>query len=658
MSNEHEARGATVALLQQLSIGLSAYRLFPGNLEQASFTGAVERIRAAADRALVFGTMVVEVHGSIFKTETEELPDDETLSRLALACYERRGERLRVRSVPDSGDLAAFYEVLAQVPGDVENAGGPAAILREKSISSIVLGEVEPQAVDIAMSAGLTAEQAEVWERLQHGESLSDLVESGHGGGVGGREAESVFERLRDLLAALPQDLADDPNLYQQLHTSVRSLPEVARKALFNRVVDRAGSDLIAERLLGTMTDTEVVEALADVAEKANKDPVKLAEQLEDRGVRRTDLKGLAVALLGRPAIAGEPQEKVRLTREEREGRERVAGVVSRLLSSKLKALEEQDVQELQKEFPTTDLDFRAGSLATLRDYVGAEEDIERFEKVLDLWAQEVRLALRAAIPDTVEELVEVVRDGGAGGGDDEWAALVRSYGRRVIDASLVDTLRTTAQADGMARARKLLEPLGDDSVDGLLDLLAEERDKVRRVFMISLLSDMATDYRERVVERFEDTRWFVVRNAVTILIRAGVTHEMRSLLERAVGHEHPAVRKEGIQGLTALLGAGYAAGLTRMSADPDQGVRELAVSTLGGLVSPAAVPALGTVARTSEDPSIRRRAIEALGHQALPGARELLAALGSFWHKPRLPRALRHLAKKLAKDLAKGRKK
>src|SRR5687768_5440292 len=104
----------------------------------------------------------------------------------------------------------------------------------------------------MALTAGLSAEQAEVWERLQHGESLSEMVESAGPGGVGGREGEQVFERLRDLLAALPEDLADDPNLYRQLHTSVRNLPDVARKALFNRVVDRAGSDLIAERLLGT----------------------------------------------------------------------------------------------------------------------------------------------------------------------------------------------------------------------------------------------------------------------------------------------------------------------------------------------------------------------------------------------------------------------
>jgi HEAT repeat protein len=437
----------------------------------------------------------------------------------------------------------------------------------------------------------------------------------------------------------------------------VRNLPEVVRKALFNRVVDRAGSDLVAERLLGTMSDTEVVEALADVAEKAEKDPVKLAEQLNDRGVRRADLKGLAVAMLGRPAISGENEEPTRLTKEEREGRERVAGVVSRLLSSKLKTMENQDQDELKKEFPTTDEQFRVTALATLRDYIAVEEDIERFEKVLDLWAQEVRLALRAAVPDTVHELVGVMREGNSAREDEEWKALVASYGRRVVDGQLVETLRTTAQADGMAAARTLLDPLGDEAVEGLLDLLAEERDKVRRVFIISLLTDMAGDYRDRVIEWFDDPRWFVARNSVTILIRSGVSHDIRPLLERAAAHEHPAVRREGVQGLTALLGAGYVSGLTRMASDPDQGVRELAVSTLGGLVDPSAVPALGTIARNNSDESIRRRAIEALGHQGLPGSRELLTALASFWNKPRLHGSLRRIAKKLAKDLAKGRR-
>ncbi len=45
MSEQTEREQAVVALLRQLWLGLSAYRLFPGALERPGFVAAVERIR-------------------------------------------------------------------------------------------------------------------------------------------------------------------------------------------------------------------------------------------------------------------------------------------------------------------------------------------------------------------------------------------------------------------------------------------------------------------------------------------------------------------------------------------------------------------------------------------------------------------------------------
>ena len=81
--------------MRQLSIGLSAYRLFPGRLEQPAFVAATERISQAATRALELGPIDAEVRGDGFHIEDGPLDLDEAILRLARACYERRAERIR-----------------------------------------------------------------------------------------------------------------------------------------------------------------------------------------------------------------------------------------------------------------------------------------------------------------------------------------------------------------------------------------------------------------------------------------------------------------------------------------------------------------------------------------------------------------------------------
>src|SRR6266508_4101726 len=80
-----EQEKAVVALLRQLASGLSAYRLFPGDLKQPSFVQMVQRIRAAAEAAVEWGPLEAEVKGSRFSTSLGLVPADERIERLALA---------------------------------------------------------------------------------------------------------------------------------------------------------------------------------------------------------------------------------------------------------------------------------------------------------------------------------------------------------------------------------------------------------------------------------------------------------------------------------------------------------------------------------------------------------------------------------------------
>ncbi|MBI2238148.1 MAG: hypothetical protein HYU54_06450, partial [Actinobacteria bacterium] len=129
MSEQTEREQAVVALLRQLWLGLSAYRLFPGALERPGFVAAVERIRFAAERALPFGPMEVQVHGEQILLEETPVPSDDSIERLARACFERRVERLVVQAVPDARDLDALYATLSTPLEDIDRAGGADAML-------------------------------------------------------------------------------------------------------------------------------------------------------------------------------------------------------------------------------------------------------------------------------------------------------------------------------------------------------------------------------------------------------------------------------------------------------------------------------------------------------------------------------------------------
>src|SRR5437867_5003186 len=72
---------AVMVLLRQLSSGLSSYRLFPGDLEQPTFVQAVERIKDAAEKALVWGPFDAEINGNRFITPSGPVSSDDRIER-------------------------------------------------------------------------------------------------------------------------------------------------------------------------------------------------------------------------------------------------------------------------------------------------------------------------------------------------------------------------------------------------------------------------------------------------------------------------------------------------------------------------------------------------------------------------------------------------
>jgi hypothetical protein len=625
-------------LLRQLAAGLSSYRLFPGDIEQSAFRSAVARIQDSARQPLSAGTVSVEIRGRTFVTSEGPLPEDETTSRLAVACYERRVEELHLRANPDATELAAMYDALTRAVDEVAAAGGVETLLTQAGVTSLSLAQVEPHPIDAVVDpAALAPDQAQMWEALQEERALSiGELESSPAA------ATEVYGRFRDLVAALPPAAAEDPELYRRLHRAVTGLPQQVRRDLVAVLVDESRSEPVAERMVGTITDHQLGQLLVELGEDGEHDPVQLAKELVARRSRQKGLVEL-VRELGRGGLA-QTSTGTPFARQDREAAQTAIGEI--VAEGPVAG---HDATAVRQEFPETEAALRAQARTTLRDYLAVEEDTERLKRVLDMWVREVRASLLQGGGDTTA-LMEILEGARAAVADGEREAVMRTAQRRILDVPfLQEMLGTDLHADS-DRMVELLGPLGESSVEGLMDVLGEETDRARRSTLVSMLARLAGSYPAPVEARLDDDRWYVVRNAVNIMHKAEGGRDRLELLEKAASHPHAAVRREVIWGLVSVLGADAAPHMQRFVADPDSTVRERAIGFLGSLDSPAALDMLAGVARSSDDPKLRRRALEELSHNPSAGATRLLRQFAGFRSRPRLPWSLRRYARKLSR--------
>ena len=637
MNEQTERQRQTSMLLRQLASGLSSYRLFPGDIEQSAFVSAVDRIQEAAKRSLATGPVSLEIRGRSFVAPDGPLPEDEASYRLAVACYERRVEQLLLRAVPSATELAAMYDALTRAVDEVAASGGVETLLSQAGVSSLSLVEVEPQPIDAVVDpTALAPDQARMWEQLQREQApaLVGLEDSP-------TAAADVYGRFRNLVAALPAGAAEDPELYRRLHRAVTGLPSRVRRDLVAVLVDRSKSEPVAERLVGSITDHQLGELLVELGEEGEQDPVELAEELVARRARQHGLVEL-VRELGRAdqpsasagtAFTGDDRQAATSAIGEIVGEGPVTGA---------------DATAVSDGFPQTDADLRAQALATLGDYLAVEEDTERLQRVLELWIKEVRTSLLGGGSET-PSLVGILSAARARV-DPGRDALFATFQRRILDVPFLQQLLGPDLQGNSDRITELLGPLGESAVEGLLDVLGEETDRARRSTLVSLLARFAGSYPAPVEARLDDERWYVVRNAVNIMHKAEGGRDRLSLLEKASSHEHAAVRREVIWGLVSVLGAEAAPYMRRFVADPDSSVRERAVGFLGSLDSPEALELLATVASSSDDPKLRRRALEEISHNPSAAVPQLLRQLAAFRRRPRLPWSLRRYARKLMK--------
>jgi hypothetical protein len=665
------------ALLRQLSIGLSAYRLFPGDQEQAGFAAAVQRIQRAAVTALEQGLVEAQVRGDHFVLSRGEILDDEVIARLAKACYERRAEWLRMTNVPTSGDLAVLYRVLTDPVEDVQASGGPAAMLRADAVTCLSLGEFAPQAVEVDEALG----HRPVEPMTYAWRDLAQAVEVAHEETVGTSAmelGETLLMRLHRAVETVSPAGTPPVDLFRSLQTAVDNLPEEQRHLLTAMLLAKVGEDPLAQGFVGTLSDTELARKLVAVAMAEQVDPVRVAKRLVQRNVRGRELIGLTQVLAegerdvltaelrtrgdgvaapphgvagdAETGVGGEGQD------DQEEGRA-LYSTVSDLLGQSLLDHRHADVEALRDEFPESQDDEEAIATAAIHDYFRVEDDLHRLDQVLANWAGAAQRALRRGDREAVVRLVDVVGDARAEAESrsPERAAVFTDHWRQVPHPTILREVVTASRAAGnIDSMTALLAPLRDAAVEGLLETLAAEEHVHERALLLKLLGELAGDALDAVVKRLQHKRWEHVRDAVAVLQRVGGMRVTR-LLEQATEHPIPDVRREAVKGLIAVGGAGAVPRLTELSLDPDEHVRSLAVDGLGGLVVPEASGALATVVARATDHSVRRTALDHLARNPSWAAGQALEQLAG--KRSGAPRAVRRQARRAMRARKAGRR-
>jgi HEAT repeat protein len=657
-SDPTERDRAVAVLFAQISSGLSAYRLFPGDLGQPSFIQACERIRTAAERALRYGPVVAEIHGSRMRTEYGPVKGDDRIERLAIECYQRRAERLYVREIPRPQDLAVLYEALSTPQG--EGAGGVVAALRVAGVRSIGVGEITPELKEAEdLDERPSPEQRELWDRLGDPRALARALTAEQKGATPAEVAGGLFHRLKGMVEVLPDRQARGFELYRRLQEVIRHLPPATRRGLSAILLERIREDPMAERVIGTMTDAQLARVLVDLGSDGSTEPVDRATRLVNLGVRRDDLVDLTVALAqgqveGGTIIAG--LDRVGITAPvggptQPAAASPVLRTVSSLLARGLVSMGQDDVRSIREAFPATEEDQRGPAFDALSDYLRIEGDMDRLGEVLGAWVNETSDTLQRRDEAHLGYLVQAARLASEDQADEKGALVVASMRRALSDEMLTELVSVGDEDSRVESAISLLRPFGEMAVDRLLDDLARERDRGMRALLLRVLAELAQGHHRLVAKRLSDSRWYVARNAVTVLYRAGGQEAVPWLVE-ATRHREPAVRREAIRGLISVTGPGSIEYLLALAHDADQSVRSTLISGLGALVEPEAYRALGKLVLALRDNAERRRALDALGGHAGDAVVEVLRGLGTARSRPRLPRKHRRYARGLVRKL------
>ncbi len=204
----------------------------------------------------------------------------------------------------------------------------------------------------------------------------------------------------------------------------------------------------------------------------------------------------------------------------------------------------------------------------------------------------------------------------------------------------------------------RVLAFIGSKIANQLMEILANESASAKRKLLNEILVRSGKTILPVVYEYLDDGRWYVVRNAISILgdIRS---QESLAQLTPLLQHDEIRVRRETIRALTKIGGKRAIKILIQTAIADDQELRRQAILSLGAIRANSAVPALLTMLKKSDRSQrgidLKKDVIRSLGEICDPEAIPELAkiVLKKSWLRRKLNDELRIVAATSLGDIA-----
>jgi hypothetical protein len=226
----------------------------------------------------------------------------------------------------------------------------------------------------------------------------------------------------------------------------------------------------------------------------------------------------------------------------------------------------------IERRLVTTLLDMTASSPEVVRSLV-----LGRLRDVFGRALQENRFAAAIA-------LIRAIRELAADPAQAERRADLDGFVEQLADASTLAALVAASRQPGgppFVQVQTLVLTLGASATRGLLEALAAEPDRARRLRLIELAASLGPAIVPETRRLLADPRWYVVRNMVLLLRRVHDKSAMSEIL-RCADHPDLRVRLEALRALFAFDTAVPRDLLARTIHHPDPRLAEAAVLLTG----------------------------------------------------------------------------
>ncbi|MBE0607622.1 MAG: HEAT repeat domain-containing protein [Deltaproteobacteria bacterium] len=318
--------------------------------------------------------------------------------------------------------------------------------------------------------------------------------------------------------------------------------------------------------------------------------------------------------------------------------------------------LKEEELEEIQPEDFTDDLP--AASDDPLQDDVPPEEVvtietlIARIAKETDPSAYRGHIMefSRFLLAERAERKIEYSKQAltifvrhiaTPPGGNDEIAGLARLGIRELASEELVAHyigLLKKRGARGGQETHAVLVALEERSVGPLLQALAEEEDLLVRKAIVEIVTRIGRIAIPTILENLTDSRWYMVRNLITILGALGMP-DLAPHVAATLSHPDLRVKKEAIKALSKIPHPSSVTALCELCFFPEETVALTATAALSSKKESEAVVALyrRTAAKLILYPNYRlaHEAIDSLrviGTEESVTALEEILALRALW--------------------------